>query len=378
MTLALPRATDPTQARHNQALVAEDLRNRKIGSDVELGAERIILRSPNGTRFQLVVSDDGTIFAGPAVPSGAGSPALPVKIGIDAFSATPNYSGSTTQTRMLATLGTGAAPDTTQDAVAIFQKVGNNASTSGKNPTVYISAKKKASGANQGETGLFVEAVDAAGGAGSFTAAHRSHVLLSAGTAGNGTAIIGLAASSIAYSYLLGAECQIFNNFADATPSFSSSSFEAAYTASNFGTKASFAGYIVNPFCVTPFVNGYYVAAGGASDAAFRNDASLVNGIDLSRGSYSGAAIVAPGFAVSPVGSVYACSTTAIAAGGTFNKGFKFSSTVQFGIFFGSGLPTIAAAEGSLYLRSDGSSTSTRLYVNTDGSTGWTNVVTAT
>jgi len=49
----------------------------------------------------------------------------------------------------------------------------------------------------------------------------------------------------------------------------------------------------------------------------------------------------------------------------------------SIGIFFGSGLPTISAAQGSLFLRTDGSSISTRLYVNTNGTTGWTNVTTA-
>lgn len=68
---------------------------------------------------------------------------------------------------------------------------------------------------------------------------------------------------------------------------------------------------------------------------------------------------------------------TAIPAGGTAGSGYKFSSTANFGIFFGSGAPTLSAAQGSLYLRSDGSSTSTRLYVNTNGSTTWTNVTTA-
>lgn len=39
----------------------------------------------------------------------------------------------------------------------------------------------------------------------------------------------------------------------------------------------------------------------------------------------------------------------------------------------GTGAPTHSAVKGSLYIRLDGSSTSTRLYVNTDGSTTWTN-----
>ena len=57
--------------------------------------------------------------------------------------------------------------------------------------------------------------------------------------------------------------------------------------------------------------------------------------------------------------------------------GFTFSSATNFGVFFGSGAPTLSAAQGSLYLRSDGSSTSTRAYINTDGGTTWTNLVTA-
>src|SRR6266853_1913754 len=47
-------------------------------------------------------------------------------------------------------------------------------------------------------------------------------------------------------------------------------------------------------------------------------------------------------------------------------------------VFTGSGAPVISAIQGSLYLRTDGNSTSTRVYVNTNGSTGWTNLVSAT
>jgi hypothetical protein len=47
------------------------------------------------------------------------------------------------------------------------------------------------------------------------------------------------------------------------------------------------------------------------------------------------------------------------------------------GIYSGSGAPTFTAAKGSLYLRTDGSSTSTRAYINTDGAGTWTSVTTA-
>lgn len=75
--------------------------------------------------------------------------------------------------------------------------------------------------------------------------------------------------------------------------------------------------------------------------------------------------------------SAYVLDGTAIPAGGTAGAGYRLSSTSNFGVFFGSGAPSLSAAQGSIYLRSDGSSTSTRLYVNTNGATTWTNVTTA-
>jgi len=77
-------------------------------------------------------------------------------------------------------------------------------------------------------------------------------------------------------------------------------------------------------------------------------------------------------------GSLICQSATAVPAGGTTGAGYRMSSAPNLGIFFGSGVPTLSAAQGSLYIRTDGSSTSTRLYVNTNGTTGWTNVTTAT
>lgn len=43
----------------------------------------------------------------------------------------------------------------------------------------------------------------------------------------------------------------------------------------------------------------------------------------------------------------------------------------------GTGAPGASAPKGSVYIRLDGSSSSTRAYINTNGSTGWTNFVTA-
>lgn len=78
------------------------------------------------------------------------------------------------------------------------------------------------------------------------------------------------------------------------------------------------------------------------------------------------------GTAISGRGSLIAHSATAIPAGGTAGAGITLSSTPNFGMFFGSGAPALSAAQGSLYMRSDGTTTNDRVYVNTDGATTWT------
>jgi hypothetical protein len=83
------------------------------------------------------------------------------------------------------------------------------------------------------------------------------------------------------------------------------------------------------------------------------------------------------GAVVSALGAATILSGTAVPAGGTTGAGYKMSSTANLGIFFGSGAPTLNAAKGSLYLRTDGSATSDRMYINTDGATAWTPVITA-
>ena len=79
---------------------------------------------------------------------------------------------------------------------------------------------------------------------------------------------------------------------------------------------------------------------------------------------------------VSATGNITADSATALVAGGA--SAFIATNTANnMGIYVGSGAPTVSAAHGSLYLRSDGSSTSNRAYVNTNGTTGWAAITTA-
>jgi len=50
----------------------------------------------------------------------------------------------------------------------------------------------------------------------------------------------------------------------------------------------------------------------------------------------------------------------------------------DFGLYFGTGDPNgvLTAGQGSFYQRTDGSGTNDRAYINTDGATAWTAVVT--
>lgn len=75
--------------------------------------------------------------------------------------------------------------------------------------------------------------------------------------------------------------------------------------------------------------------------------------------------------------SVIADYTGNIIKADGFNSAGNSLPVGNITISSGSGAPTFSASKGSLYLRTDGSSTSTRAYINTDGSTTWTNVTTA-
>lgn len=76
-------------------------------------------------------------------------------------------------------------------------------------------------------------------------------------------------------------------------------------------------------------------------------------------------------------GSLQLAASTGIPAAGSTAVRLTISSTTAFGVYVGSGAPTVAAAKGSLYLRSDGSGVADRAYIATDSAGAWTNLVTA-
>lgn len=75
-------------------------------------------------------------------------------------------------------------------------------------------------------------------------------------------------------------------------------------------------------------------------------------------------------------GAIQIQDNIAVPAGGSAAVSARLGTSGP-GIFVGSGAPSVSAPQGSLYLRTDGSSISTRAYINTDGATTWTNLVTA-
>ena len=115
-----------------------------------------------------------------------------------------------------------------------------------------------------------------------------------------------------------------------------------------------------------------------SDDSSFVNIEDGINvtgAIDVS-GNITGGNIISSAV-ISSAGNARILGGTAVPTGGTAGAGYLMSSTTNFGVFFGSGAPTLAAAQGSLYLRSDGTTTNNRMYINTDGATTWTAVTTA-
>jgi pectate lyase-like protein len=138
-------------------------------------------------------------------------------------------------------------------------------------------------------------------------------------------------------------------------------SFGTAYSVNNLQ------GYYCGPAALgtnasTPIVDSFYAAdqsVGNTSNYGYRTVQNNHTATDR--------AFYAAGTAPSQFNAA-----SAPPAGGAANVALLMSSTAGFGIYIGSGAPTLSAAQGSLYLRTDGSSGTTRAYINTNGSTTWT------
>lgn len=91
--------------------------------------------------------------------------------------------------------------------------------------------------------------------------------------------------------------------------------------------------------------------------------------------------VTAGGFSSATSGNAPAFNTAVTpVAGGAANSGIAFGS-LGVGLFTGTGAPTFSAMNGSIYVDSNATTTTTRIYVNKSGAgtagTTWTNLTTA-
>lgn len=174
---------------------------------------------------------------------------------------------------------------------------------------------------------------------------------------GNG-AFVGLAISNKNAGILASADL-IFLNDAT-TDKFNGPVFDIGQTSSTGANPA----YPVLPIGGYIFNTSYPIGIGtlSASDIIFHTN---------------GAALTNERLRIKSTGPTLLQNATTVSAGGATTSYLGVSSTIGLGLYWGSGVPTVSAAQGSLYIRTDGSSIATRMYINTNGTTGWTNVVTA-
>jgi hypothetical protein len=136
-------------------------------------------------------------------------------------------------------------------------------------------------------------------------------------------------------------------------------------------------GLVVTGNVISGNVNTTALSMSGNIISALNASSSIAAGTTISAvGNVTGGNVLS-GAVISAVGNATILSGTAVPAGGATGAGYKLSSTTNLGVFFGSDVPTLSAAQGSLYLRTDGSTTNNRMYVNINGSTTWTAVITA-
>jgi hypothetical protein len=65
LVIASPRYDVSRETERNRQLEAADRENHKRGRDIEVNPGRLILTSPDGTRWSVTVDDTGTLSAVP-------------------------------------------------------------------------------------------------------------------------------------------------------------------------------------------------------------------------------------------------------------------------------------------------------------------------
>jgi hypothetical protein len=217
----------------------------------------VVPTAPLGTRDNQAAS---TAFAQSAASNPTSTTPLPW---IAALLYTGNGAGST-GTNLLSVRGTIANPITDSVATAIFQSTSEL--TTGQGVTLYASLVKRGMTPMLDNIAGWFDANDQVGG-GSISGVHANGSC-TGGTGGNCTGITGTGAASVAYSYVIANEGQVFNNSgSDANVTFSSSKFAAAFLATggkggSLGSNKSDVAFLINPFTTVPFIYGLYIPTG--------------------------------------------------------------------------------------------------------------------
>lgn len=183
----------------------------------------------------------------------------------------------------------------------------------------------------------------ATGGLFTFTGALSNQAFLAVGSAGTGWVARGNLTTGTTPVF------QVTNNASLTSSSTVQVGSEVALTANQTST----AGYKAHRVVVTETGTG-----SGQKDLQSLETAAGVK----ARVDNVGTPVFAAGTAPPASGSVVAC--------------IKLSSTSNLGFCVGDGAPTFSAAKGTFYSNTTATTTTTRLYVNTDGGTTWTNLTT--
>jgi len=138
----------------------------------------------------------------------------------------------------------------------------------------------------------------------------------------------------------------------------------------NFDTAGNFIGL--------PFANttAPALAPAGAARLYFDRTSNVLK-MSVNGGAYVEVATAGLGgtfTTLTATGATTLLANTPVTNGGV--AGIILGSSTTLGIYVGSGAPTVSAAQGSLYIRSDGSTINNRTFINTNSATTWTAITT--
>lgn len=269
------------------------------------------------------------------------------------------YAGGTADNYFAGAVGIGATPSATSK--------------------LYVGASTTSTSSNEYGSYVYNLASNTSGAVNKYGVYGIAYADTGYGGSGSVVGIMGLSKQNAAVSVsnsLFGLQSQLISSFAGTIGSAAGLYITHAHTTS---AVTNVYGVQIPSFAGSSTTSAYGVQVGDITGAtnAFGFHSAVANAANHYNFYASGSAPNYFNGSVQSDAQIHAHGATAIPAGGTAGAGFRLSSTANFGVFFGSGAPTLSAAKGSLYLRSDGSTTNDRMYVNTNGSTTWTAVTTA-